>query len=113
MAERLHFLFRSRHLGAHVHVAVFAGTRIQAANQARPSLGTLVMDAEDWNQFQQLVGIDFGDRPHVEFKEHPFSVAGGSPTSPPVTGHTSAGIAAPTGGPVDTAPPVPPARGAV
>ena len=67
--ERLHFLFRWRRLGGHVHVDVFAGTQQQADNSARPKLGTLVMDLDDWGQFQQLVGLDLGQRPHVTFKE--------------------------------------------
>jgi hypothetical protein len=66
---RLHFLFRWQKLGGHFHVGVFAGTQQQANNGARPKLGTLVMDAEDWCQFQQLVGLDLGERPHVEFRE--------------------------------------------
>lgn len=70
MAERLHFLFRWEQLGGHIHVNVFAGTALQARNECRPNLGRLVMDTEDWRQFQQLVGVDFGERPHVEFKEN-------------------------------------------
>ena len=66
----LHFLFRWERLGGHVHVAVFAGTEHQARNECRPSLGRLVMDDRDWEQFQQLVGLDLGDRPDVEFKEN-------------------------------------------
>lgn len=99
MAERLNFLFRWKRLGGHVHVSVFAGTKAQANNQARPNLGTLVMDDEDWNQFQQLVGIDFGERPHVEFKEHTLSVAGSvsRPSGPAAGPAASAGTAAPTG----------------
>lgn len=69
MAERLHFLFRWERLGGHVHVGVWAGTQLQAENGARPKLGTLTFDEDGWAQFQQLVGLDFGERPHVEFRE--------------------------------------------
>jgi hypothetical protein len=50
-----HFLFRGERLGGHVHVHVFAGTELQARNQARPKLGTLTMDPDDWRAFQALV----------------------------------------------------------
>lgn len=55
-----HFLFRGQQRGGHVHVGVWAGTESQANQQARPKLGDLVMDAQQWgdlrNQLMRLEG---------------------------------------------------------
>lgn len=50
-----HFLFRGRLLGGHVHVDVWAGSAAQRELQARPRLGTLIMDPDQWRAFQALV----------------------------------------------------------
>lgn len=55
-----HFLLRGRRLGGQVHVGVWAGTELQAMNRARPKLGSLVMDLDQWddltNQLDRLAG---------------------------------------------------------
>jgi hypothetical protein len=37
MTAPQHFLFQWQRLGGHIHVDVFAGTELQAANQTRPT----------------------------------------------------------------------------
>jgi hypothetical protein len=49
------FLFRAQRLGGHVHVHVWAGTPLQADNRARPKLGTLIMDPEQWAALRDLI----------------------------------------------------------
>jgi hypothetical protein len=49
------FLFRAQRLGGHVHVHVWAGTRLQADNHARPKLGMLIMDPEQWTALRDLI----------------------------------------------------------
>lgn len=56
-----HFLFRAELRGGHVHVGVWGGTEQQAANQARPKLGTLVMDPEQWGELRSQLA--FNQRP--------------------------------------------------
>lgn len=53
----VHFLFRHEQAGNHVHVDVFAGTEQQAAERRRAWLGRLIMDPEQWEAFQSVVGM--------------------------------------------------------
>jgi hypothetical protein len=53
--EHEHFFFRVQRLGGHVHVHVWAGSRLQADNQARPKLGMLIMDPEQWAALRDLI----------------------------------------------------------
>jgi hypothetical protein len=66
----IYFLFRGERLGGHVHVHVWAGTALQRDNQARPKLGTLTMDPDDWRAFQTLVdeGQDRSGVARAEFE---------------------------------------------
>lgn len=55
MADTVHFLFRRRRIGEHIHVGVWAGTELQARNKGRPKLGDLVMDPEQWHALSALL----------------------------------------------------------
>lgn len=50
-----HFLLYGRQIGGHVHVDVWAGTGLQAENHARPQVGRLVMDPDQWESLKTLL----------------------------------------------------------
>lgn len=46
---------QAEHLGGHVHVRIWAGTPAQAEQGARPKLGTLTMDPDQWAEFRGVM----------------------------------------------------------